>query len=69
MFTAIIVVCSLKSMCIPSFVFVVPINIPSVVYGLRLLYKNKLEFAITSPSFVAPLLLVSEIAKYIHIIA
>ena len=29
-------VCSLKSMCIPSFVFVVPIYIPSVVYGLRL---------------------------------
>ena len=36
MFTAIIVVCSLKSRCIPSFVFVVPIYIPSVVYGLRL---------------------------------
>ena len=47
MFTAIIVVCSLKSMCIPSFIVIgyclselYSIYVPMVMYGLRLFIVN-----------------------------
>ena len=36
MFTVIIVVCSLKSMCMPSFVLNGCCDVPIVMYGLRL---------------------------------
>ena len=44
LFTTIVLVCSLKSMCIPSFVVVsvsyTLMNVPIVMYGLRVFYKN-----------------------------
>ena len=88
MCTVIIVVCSLKSMCIPSFVWIgccvselhghlcyrnvwteaVYCCFTSTTLFTKLftcLYDQSLEVAITSPSFVALYLMVSEIAKYI----
>ena len=58
MFTDIIVVSSLKSMCIPSFMSVsyMAVHVPIVMYGLRLfivqeLVSSELLASITSPSF------------------